>query len=278
MASNENWWRNDRGRRDNWTSGERDVRDLGSHRDYGRDMLDDMRRYARGGSGSDDDRRRSYGSDWSGRGDEGQDYARGGYGRSDYGRGGGGRDSGRDSDRGFFDRAGDEMASWFGDDDAARRRRMDAQQGDSGAQHHRGRGPRGYTRSDERIREDVNDRLTDDPYVDASDIEVSVSSCEVTLSGTVDDRRARRRAEDIAESVSGVSHVQNNLRVRQTAGNQSMTGSTTTAGAGAMAGMGSGMGTGMGSASGGTGTTGTTGRTDASATEHTADTDSITRR
>jgi hypothetical protein len=38
---------------------------------------------------------------------------------SDYDRGG------RDRDRGFFERAGDEIASWFGDDDAERRRRED---------------------------------------------------------------------------------------------------------------------------------------------------------
>jgi hypothetical protein len=37
----------------------------------------------------------------------------------------------------------------------------------------------------------------------------------VTLSGTVRDRNEKRRAEDIAESVQGVSHVQNNLRVGQ---------------------------------------------------------------
>lgn len=79
---------------------------------------------------------------------------------------------------------------------------------------HRGRGPRGYTRSDERIREDVNDRLTDDPIVDASDIEVLVSRGEVTLNGNVDSRTAKRRAEDCADDVSGVRHVQNNLRVR----------------------------------------------------------------
>lgn len=35
------------------------------------------------------------------------------------------RDRGRDDDRGFFERAGDEIASWFGDDDAERRRRQD---------------------------------------------------------------------------------------------------------------------------------------------------------
>ena len=37
------------------------------------------------------------------------------------GRGG----PGRDDDRGFFDRAGDELRSWFGDDDAQRRREAD---------------------------------------------------------------------------------------------------------------------------------------------------------
>ena len=77
----------------------------------------------------------------------------------------------------------------------------------------RGQGPKGYERSDERIREDVSDRLYDDPHVDASEIDVGVSGGEVTLSGTVDSRDARRRAEDVAERVSGVTYVQNNLRV-----------------------------------------------------------------
>lgn len=105
--------------------------------------------------------------------------------------------------RGFLERAGDEIASWFGDEDAARRRRMD----------HTGRGPSDYTRSDERIREDVNDHLTHDPAIDATNISVSVSDCEVTLNGTVHDRWAKRRAEDVVERVSGVKHVQNNLRM-----------------------------------------------------------------
>ena len=79
---------------------------------------------------------------------------------------------------------------------------------------HRGRGPKGYTRSGERIREDVSDRLTEDAHLDPSDIEVSVTGTEVTLDGTVDSRFAKRRAEDHAEDVLGVTHVQNNLRVR----------------------------------------------------------------
>ncbi|WP_109050650.1 BON domain-containing protein [Azospirillum sp. TSA6c] len=78
---------------------------------------------------------------------------------------------------------------------------------------YRGVGPRNYRRSDERILEDINERLTDDHHIDASDIGVRVEGGEVTLSGTVGDRAARRRAEDIAESVSGVGHVQNDLRV-----------------------------------------------------------------
>ncbi|MFS2008342.1 BON domain-containing protein [Azospirillum sp. CT11-132] len=78
---------------------------------------------------------------------------------------------------------------------------------------YRGVGPRNYRRSDERILEDINERLTDDHHIDASDIGVKVEGGEVTLSGTVEDRAARRRAEDIAESVSGVGHVQNDLRV-----------------------------------------------------------------
>lgn len=80
---------------------------------------------------------------------------------------------------------------------------------------HRGRGPRGYRRSDERVWDDVGQRLMDDPWLDATDIDVRVEEGEVTLDGTVDSRAAKRRAEDIADSVSGARHVQNNLRVRQ---------------------------------------------------------------
>lgn len=104
-----------------------------------------------------------------------------------------------------FDRANDEVSAWLDGRDALERRQTDA--------NYRGRGPRNYVRSDERIREDINDRLSDDPDIDASDIEVSVSSGEVTLDGKVTERFAKRHAEDIAESVTGVRHVQNNLRV-----------------------------------------------------------------
>ena len=128
-------------------------------------------------------------------------YASGDFGRPTYDRG---TYSPRGShDRGFFERAGDEVLSWFGDEDAQRRRERD----------HRGRGPSDYVRSDDRIREDVNDRLTEDYWVDASRIGVTVSDGEVTLAGSVDSKRAKCRAEDLADDVTGVKHVQNNLRV-----------------------------------------------------------------
>ena len=79
----------------------------------------------------------------------------------------------------------------------------------------RGRGPKNYHRSDERIREDVCERLTYDERVDASDIEVDVREGIVRLSGTVDDRYAKRLAGDIAESVRGARDIENQIRVRR---------------------------------------------------------------
>lgn len=85
----------------------------------------------------------------------------------------------------------------------------------------RGRGPRGYRRSDERIAEDLNERLTDDHHIDASDLQVSVSGGVVTLSGTVDKRWMKHRAEDLAESCTGVTDVRNEIRVQSSRGSQS---------------------------------------------------------
>lgn len=82
---------------------------------------------------------------------------------------------------------------------------------------HRGKGPKGYTRSDDRIREDVCDCLCEDSYIDASDIEVQVENGEVSLSGTVDSRGTKRRAEDVVERVIGVKDVQNSLRIKEEA-------------------------------------------------------------
>ncbi|MGO4526907.1 BON domain-containing protein [Microvirga sp. 2MCAF35] len=199
------------GEDDGWRL-EREVRE----RDYG-----DSAGYGSGGSSLDwrdvvgEDRggyeRPFFGSGRSRDPDQfGQDrYGRSRTGSESFGRGS--RDY--NEDRGFFERAGDEVRSWFGDEDAERRRGRDMRE----AGMHRGRGPKGYQRSDARLTEDVNDRLTEDPHIDASEIEVRVENREVTLTGTVNSRFEKRHAEDLAESVSGVTHVQNNLRVQQQA-------------------------------------------------------------
>jgi osmotically-inducible protein OsmY len=166
------------------------------------------RQYGGGFGSYTRDYERKYGSGYGGRGE--RDY---GSRERDYGN----------RERDWWDRATDEVSSWFGDEDAERRRRMD---------HHRGRGPKNYTRSDDRIREDVSDRLTDDPLVDASDIEVSVSNQEVTLNGTVASRNERRLAEEVAEQVSGVKYVQNNLRVKDRHPQSGMSGTSGTFGSG----------------------------------------------
>lgn len=177
------------------------------------------------------------------------------------------------NERPVSDRAGDEVRSWFGDDEAARRRRMDEarergrlpdrdrghwtdrdRDGRTGLAEfadndrasyysgyaqppyrddystrergfnpdpyytrtsYTGRGPRGYQRTDERIREDVCDRLTEDHDIDASDIDLKVEAGEVTLEGTVTERRLKWLAEEIASSCSGVVDVHNHLRVKR---------------------------------------------------------------
>ena len=115
----------------------------------------------------------------------------------------------RGEERGWLDRLADKLAAWFGDEDAERRYRMDDER-----QRRRGQGPKSYRRSDERIREDINDQLSEG-YLDATNIEVLVTDGLVTLTGTVNSRSDKRRAEDIVDDVRGVKNVENRLRVEQ---------------------------------------------------------------
>lgn len=79
---------------------------------------------------------------------------------------------------------------------------------------HRGVGPQGYTRSDERIRDDVCERLTLHDAIDASRIEVDVSEGMVTLGGEVPERYMKHLAEDAVVETVGVKDVENSLRVK----------------------------------------------------------------
>jgi osmotically-inducible protein OsmY len=88
----------------------------------------------------------------------------------------------------------------------------------SGGQPGRGRFygtmPKGYSRSDERIREDVCDRLSHG-HIDPSDVSVTVQEGVVTLEGFVISRSEKFHAEEVADSVLGVKDVENRLRVRR---------------------------------------------------------------
>lgn len=59
----------------------------------------------------------------------------------------------------------------------------------------------------------IEEELTADSWLDASDVRVSVEDGIVTLSGTVESRDAKRRAEALADQVLGVRDVQNTLQI-----------------------------------------------------------------
>jgi osmotically-inducible protein OsmY len=124
---------------------------------------------------------------------------------------------GRGSDRGRWGQGDQARMGGSGYDDQP-----------SGRGGYAGRGPKGYQRSDERIREEVSDRLMANDDLDAADVEVKVRGGEVTLTGTVRDRGMKRLAEDLAERVMGVKDVMNQIRVQveQETGSRSRSGST----------------------------------------------------
>ncbi len=236
MSEDDDRYDDDRYMRGHWEDRER--------RDWGRDR-DDWRgseRYGQGQSGSaagrqqddrsmhfssrnqgypHDERERDRGTDerWTGRG--GAMYTeRGGYGP----RGHGYSDSDRPGQGEQRESAGGRGATGQGgmygqggyDEGMYGRGGMQHQYGSQGYQGyggHRGKGPAGYQRSDERIREAVCEALTDDDRVDASGIDVQVKGGEVTLTGTVPERHMKRCAEDVVEGISGIKDVQNQLRV-----------------------------------------------------------------
>lgn len=126
--------------------------------------------------------------------DRDQNLGQGGYGQPGLGQGGYGQYGNREDDQRF----------------------RSQRHGDAGMRtqgQFRGRGPKGYSRSDERMTEDLNERLTDDPLLDASEISVEIKGGVATLQGTVDSRWMKHRAEDIADACSGVQDVRNEIRV-----------------------------------------------------------------
>lgn len=78
------------------------------------------------------------------------------------------------------------------------------------------RGPKNFKRSDERLKDDIAERLMYRDDIDSSDVSLEVKDGKVTLEGTVPERWMRYAIDDIAESVLGVQEVENKIRVRRT--------------------------------------------------------------
>lgn len=83
------------------------------------------------------------------------------------------------------------------------------------AQGRRNRGPKGYRRSDERIKEDICERLMQDDELDLSDVGIDVQGGKVSLNGTVANRHTRYVIEEVVDNCFGVEDIENNLRVAQ---------------------------------------------------------------
>ncbi len=201
-----------------------------SGRDEGRDQGRDFGRRSSyeggGGYGGGYGGQSGYGGQGGYGGQSGYGVQSGYGGRgTDMGYGYGGRFDRDREERGVWDRAKDEMREGW----------------ESVKETFQGKGPKGYKRSDDRIREDVCDRLTRHHGVDASEIEITVRDGEVTLSGTVQDRRQKRIAEDIVDDIDGVHDVTNQIRVKRVGLESAATrelgrdnGTTTTTSAGRM--------------------------------------------
>jgi hypothetical protein len=86
----------------------------------------------------------------------------------------------------------------------------------------RGVGPKGYVRSDERLKDDICERLTGHPDIDASDISIDVRQGVVSLTGTVNHRLAKHEVEDLVDNVIGVKDIENHILVRPRVENRSM--------------------------------------------------------
>lgn len=197
-------WDEDSQSRQQWSSeGSRepgDARDYGRSDSggYGRPYRGQYRDQERGDQYRGQQRQQSYGGSQQSR----EPIWRGGYDQQHYGQGYG-QQGGQDYNRGSSQRYGQQA---FGQNYGS---------GAGGSESYRGKGPKGYQRSDERLKEVICELLSDDSALDASNISLTVKNGEVTLEGSVRDRWSKHRAEDLVDDCSGVKEVRNNLRVEK---------------------------------------------------------------
>lgn len=218
--------------RSNEGGGQRQDQRYGQNQGWGQEQ-----RYGQS-QGWGQDQRYGQGSGQS----EGQGYGGAGYGafggyEGGYGRGGEsqgygssnmGRNQGWDQDRSAYDsgqRGGEGRSSFGGSSSGSSSGSFGGSSGQYGSGSFQtpfgggsrgqfsGKGPKNYSRSDERIAEDINERLYHDPDIDASEVDVQVQDGKVTLEGSVEQRSIKHRIEDLCEACSGVKDVDNRLRV-----------------------------------------------------------------
>jgi hypothetical protein len=142
-------------------------------------------------------------------------YGQGGYGQGNYGQPNYGQDYGSSGTSNY---GRSNFGSGRADPGGWREPYGEGQQygspGGFSQGQHRGKGPKNYQRSDERVKEMLCERLHDDPDIDASEVTINVQGGKITLEGTVDSRRTKNAIEDVAEQI-GSQDVQNNLRVQK---------------------------------------------------------------
>jgi hypothetical protein len=74
-------------------------------------------------------------------------------------------------------------------------------------------GPKGYQRSDERMQEDISERLFGAYHIDSSEVSVNVAGGRVTLDGLVPSRHMKHAIEDLVDACPGVVEIDNRIRV-----------------------------------------------------------------
>ncbi len=75
------------------------------------------------------------------------------------------------------------------------------------------RGPKGYQRSDERLKEDISERLMEAHDIDSSEVTVEVKGAKVILEGVVPSRHMKHAIEDMVDACPGVQDIDNRIRV-----------------------------------------------------------------
>jgi hypothetical protein len=131
-----------------------------------------------------------------------------------YGDGGVGFGGGYGEDRTSQATFGPDRPFWgggYGDYSHLRGSPPAPRQGVFGRMFHRG--PKGYQRSDERLCEDISERLMHAGSIDSSDVSVQVTAGKVTLEGTVPDRYMKHYIEDLVDACPGVQDIDNKVRV-----------------------------------------------------------------